>query len=76
MTFDEWAQIGVAKGWCGPAVCSTHDGIPSSFQEDEDFDDGYDPCLHVIRLYENDEVRDAVEQNHSPSQWRKRLGLI
>ena len=77
MIFDEWLQIGIAKAWCGAAVCSTHDGIPSSAQEDEEFDDGYDPCLHVIRLYENDYVRDAVEENHSPSKWRKRLtGLL
>lgn len=74
MTFDEWAQIGVAKGWCGPPVCSTHDGIPTSAGEDEVFDDGDDPCVHIIRLYEDDYVRHSVEKNHSPSVWRKLFG--
>ena len=32
--FDEWMRIGIEKGWIGPAVCSTHDGIPTSEEED------------------------------------------
>lgn len=68
--FDAWLKFGIDMGWSGPAVCSTHDGIPTSEAEDEEFEDG-DPCVHIIRLYESLEVRDAVEANHSPSNWRK-----
>lgn len=71
MKFDEWIAAGIDGGWCGPAVCSTHDGIPTSATEDDDFGDGHDYCIHIIRLYENSDVRDAVESNHSPSIWRK-----
>lgn len=71
MTFEEWQQYGVDQGWSGPPVCSTHDGTPTSAAEDTEFDDGYDPCLHIIRLYADTATRDAVEMNHSPSQWRK-----
>jgi len=67
--FDEWMRQGISAGYCGPPVCSTHDGIPTTVFEDEDFDDG-DPCVHVVRLYEDDSVKDAVEANHSPSVWR------
>lgn len=68
--FDAWMQYGIDQGWSGPAVCSTHDGIPTSEAEDEEFEEG-DPCVHIIRLYESRDVRDAVEANHSPSNWRK-----
>jgi len=70
MEFSEWIRIGIEKGWCGPPVCYTHDGLPTTFAEDEEFEDGSDPCLHIIRMYESDEHRAAVEEAHSPSRWR------
>jgi hypothetical protein len=69
MTFDEWMKIGLESGWCGPPVCYTHDGLPMSEEEEAEFEEG-DPCVHVIRMYESEEHRAAVEESHSPSQWR------
>jgi hypothetical protein len=69
MTYDEWIKIGMENDWCGPPVCYTHDGLPTSEEEDLEFSDG-DPCIHIARLYESKEVKDAVEENHSPSVWR------
>lgn len=71
MNFDEWVAIGMKNEWCGPPVCSTHDGVPTSLDEEESFDAGYDPCIHIIRLYENGDVKGNVESSHSPSVWRK-----
>lgn len=68
-TFDEWLKAGLNAGWCGPSVCITHDGLPTTSTEDEAFDDG-DPCVHIIRLYDNTATKKAVEANHSPSRWR------
>jgi hypothetical protein len=70
--FDEWLKIGMDKGWCGPAVCYTHDGLPTTLKEDEELYEG-DPCVHIIRLYEDIDDKKEVEENHSPSQWRKPL---
>jgi hypothetical protein len=70
--FDEWLKIGMDKGWCGPAVCYTHDGLPTSAKEDEELYEG-DPCVHIIRLYEDIDNKKEIEVNHSPSQWRKPL---
>ncbi len=71
-SFDDWLEYGMDQGWCGPAVCETHDGLPlSSSEEEEFFEQGLDPCIHVIRLYEDFETKFAVEENHAPSQWRK-----
>ena len=70
MTFDEWHNIGISNNWCGPAVCYTHDGLPTSETEDEQFDEGDDICIHIVRLYENEDQRTLIETNHSPSIWR------
>lgn len=67
MTFDEWLQEGLSKGWCGPAVCATHDGVPMT-EGEEDFME--DSCIHIIRLYKDVVEKRLVEQNHSPSVWR------
>lgn len=70
MEFDEWLEIGTTNGWCGPAVCYTHDGLPTSAAEDDEYEEG-DPCIHILRLYESSGAKLEVEQNHSPSIWRK-----
>ena len=68
--FDDWLAQGMEAGFCGPAVCYTHDGVPTSEAEDDEFEQG-DPCLHVLRLYPDEETKEAVEDNHAPSTWRK-----
>jgi hypothetical protein len=66
LDFDDWMSYGIKKGWCGPPVCYTHDGLPLS-EEEYDLED---ECLHVVRMYEDGEMKKAIEENHSPSQWR------
>jgi hypothetical protein len=70
ITFDEWITYGIEKGWCGPPVCYTHDGLPMSEQEYAEFDEGQDPCTHIVRMYEDIDMKKEIEDNHSPSQWR------
>lgn len=70
-SFDNWIKIGLKKGWCGPAVCYTHDSFPISLEEDNEFEEGNDPCMHMIRLYEDSEHKQSIEESHSPSIWRK-----
>jgi len=53
LTFEEWMTYGIEKGWCGPPVCYTHDGLPMSEQEYAEFDEGQDPCAHVVRMYDD-----------------------
>ena len=71
LTYNQWIAIGIDNGWCGPAVCSTHDGIPMTIDEEDEFGEGDDPCVHIVRLYEDTETRLGVEYNHAPSNWRK-----
>ena len=71
MTFAEWLSIGTKRGWCGPVVCATHDGVPSSESEEARQIEGEDPCQHIIRVYEDEEMRDAVESYFFPYNWRR-----
>jgi hypothetical protein len=70
INFDDWLQIGLTNGFCGPAICYPHDGLPMTEEEDNQFSEGEDPCIHIIRLYEDLDVKSRVEENHSPSIWR------
>ena len=73
LDFDTWLAVGIEQGWCGAPVCETHDGLPMSDEEWAIADiEGEPPCIHIIRLYTDEEHRDAVEKAHSPSVWRKK----
>ncbi len=69
MDFEEWLKFGFDQGWCGPAVYETHDGVPLSEKEAEEFEES-DPCIHIIRLYEDAEHKLEVEDAHAASVWR------
>lgn len=69
-SFDAWLADGLSSGFCGPAVCFTHDGLPTTETEDDGFYED-DTCIHVLRLYSDDITRKLVERNHPPSIWRK-----
>lgn len=49
-----WLEIGVEKGWCSFPTCSTHDLLAMTEEEDEMFDDGEDPCIPVVRLWDGE----------------------
>ena len=70
LDYDEWMTYGIKKGWCGPPVCYTHDGLPMSEQEDVEFGEGQDPCIYIVRMYEDIDMKKEIESNHSPTQWR------
>jgi hypothetical protein len=68
--FEAWMSFGYENGWIGAPVCYTHDGLPTSNEEDASFEDGSDPCMHVLRLYDDLDHKTQVEENHSASVWR------
>lgn len=70
--FDHWLNTGIAAGYCGPPICEPHDGTPTTADEDTQYENGYDPCIHILRLYADAATKTAVEANHSPSIWRQR----
>lgn len=74
ISFDEWVKNGLDMGFIGPPVCSTHDGLPMSEDEENEFNEGFDPCINVVRLYWDSGHKKQVEENHTPSQWRNHYG--
>lgn len=66
MDFNEWLEYGYKQNWVSNDVCQTHDGVPMSAEEVEQFEED-DPCIHVLRLYPTRDVKIAVEANNSPS---------
>ena len=67
--FEAWLKHGIEMGWCGPAICYAHDGMPMSEPEETFLQEGNDICIHIIRLYEDAIHKKAVEANHGPSTW-------
>lgn len=62
-SFDDWLLLGIENGWISRPVCSTHDGLPTTNEEDLEWDDGGDPCVYAVRLFSSQDERQAVYEN-------------
>lgn len=69
-SFDEWLLQGVLLGFCSPVLCDTHDGIGLTEDQEDEFEQGFDPCVHVIQVFESKEAQRFIFENHSPIQYR------
>jgi len=49
--FWDWLEVGMKAGWISKPVCATHDGIPATEAEDNEWMEGFDPCQHIVRLW-------------------------
>lgn len=49
--FTVWLEQCIAAGWCSRDVCQNHDMVPLYAEEEAEFEKGYDPCVHVLRLW-------------------------
>lgn len=49
--FAAWIEHGVAKGWISAPFCGTHDVAPMTPEEDKEFEDGFDPCSGLVRIW-------------------------
>jgi hypothetical protein len=54
MDFNEWMRFGYDKGWISDVFCNTHDGGPLTDDEQQEWDDGGDPCMFCVRVNELD----------------------
>ena len=50
--FGIWLTSGLERGWISDPYCNTHDGGYEYMSEEEiaEWDEGGDPCCHVVRL--------------------------
>lgn len=51
--FGIWLSNGIDRGWISEPYCHTHDGGMQYMSEEEieEWDQGGDPCEHVIRIF-------------------------
>jgi hypothetical protein len=55
-------QYGIDNGYCSNVVCFTHDSVPMTVEEEDEFGEGGDPCVAVVRPYHDEIERRAVER--------------
>lgn len=48
--FMTWLRHGITSKFCSMPFCETHEGAPLSKEESDQFDNGDDPCLNMVRL--------------------------
>lgn len=51
MSFEEWMKYGLKRGWIAEGVCQTHDMVPMTPEESDEFEAGHDPCVPVLRVW-------------------------
>jgi len=59
--FTIWLQRGIDAGWIARPECNTHQGPPMREWEADEFEDGADPCILVVRVW-----RDGYEHVTRP----------
>jgi hypothetical protein len=52
MKFSEWLNIGLDKKWISNIHCETHEGTQMTKEELDAWDEGQDPCIPIIRVWE------------------------
>lgn len=72
MTYDRFLQMlahAAEQGWVSDIHCATHDGIRTTGEEAEQWEEGFDPCAPVIRLWEVEVPEDTIrfDDNLDPS---------
>lgn len=61
MNFNRWIKIGRKNKWISNPTCNTHEGFPMTKEELDAWDEGADPCIHVLRLYSDKTDFDSAE---------------
>jgi hypothetical protein len=50
MNFEEWLKFGVDNNFVSNQFCNTHDGYPMHDTKERAWEEGGDPCAHMVRL--------------------------
>jgi len=66
-----WLRHGLSMGWISPPTCFNHDGVGLTELEELEHENGGDPCIWLIRVYEDEAMRLELEETFSPYSWRK-----
>ena len=51
LDFQTWMAYGQEKGWIAEGNCQTHDVTPMTDEEEQEWEDGGDPCIPILRVW-------------------------
>jgi len=49
--FEDWLKVGIEAKWISVPDCTTHNGFPMRDWEEDQFEQGYDPCIVATRIW-------------------------
>lgn len=49
--FLAWLHDGQRRGWVSAQYCARHETAPIDEGEEQDIDDGWDPCIPCVRIW-------------------------
>lgn len=49
--FVQWLNRGIDMKWISSPVCATHNGLPNTEEEENEWEEGYDPCVIGLRVW-------------------------
>lgn len=49
--FLAWVEEGKKKGWVSAPICATHEGLPNTKKEENEWEEGDDPCILGMRVW-------------------------
>jgi hypothetical protein len=52
ISFNEWLKYGYDQNWISDVFCNTHEGGPMTEEEEQEWNEGGDPCSFQIRVWE------------------------
>lgn len=52
MKIEKWLQVGIDNGYISEISCYTHDGPNMTDEEATKWDNGEDPCMFIVRVWE------------------------
>lgn len=52
-TYEEWVRYGVDNGWVGSPRCIHHDGMDTTEDEESEMEEGHDPCIVMMRVWDS-----------------------
>ena len=62
MDFFEWRDLGIANKWISEPFCDTHDAGYLTDEEEQEWENGQDPCMPVFRIWEeNIKIPESME---------------
>ena len=56
--FDAWLAYGIHEGWVTEPICTSHGEIPARAYEEMEFEAGLEPCIYILRIWEDGKPED------------------